>query len=133
MILAMMMVALLGVAVYNEPEEATDNVKEELDLRGEWEIACWDNYGRIWDGTIKNRILTRIINNDPVRFTFECSDEEDGKLQFRIDGFTYLGIYKLHHDSVIVCFYETGEGRPRSFSAADGKRFLIMHRHKWSR
>ncbi len=131
MILAMMISSLLGITDYNGLEEATDNVKQVLDLRGEWEIECWDKYGKLWDGTIKGNTLTRIVNDGPVRFTFDCSAEESGKFQFKIDGFTYLGIYKLHHDCIYICFYETGEGRPHSFSAADEKRFLIMYRQKW--
>ena len=116
----------------NGPEKVSGEVKQGLDLSGEWE-GSWDRgTGLIYKANLRENRLVGKRGNGSIHFP-RFIVEEDGEGAIRVTvggGGVCKGIFRCEGDHVLICFRNSHTLRPTSFQAGHGQELLILHRVK---
>lgn len=134
--LAMVLMAAMAVPG-NGPEKVSAEMKQGLDLSGEWEgtLSKYDRkYGEfaakvhVSGGRLKAEDNTKpgeFVADVPISFT----DEGNGRFRFRLnDDQLYQGIYRQEGDRFSACFSD--KHRPSEFKLTGRRGLFILHRVK---
>jgi hypothetical protein len=134
---AFVMVLAAGMAVGSGSDAVSAEAEQPLDLRGRWKGAFYFEGKHSMDATLENGILWLWYLGAPdgVMKSFRATDEGLGKVRLQInrarDG-SWLGIHKREGETVTICYFFPGRGRPASFcpGAEPLQLLLILHRVK---
>lgn len=134
--LAMILTAAM-VIPGDGPEMASGEIRQGLDLSGEWVGTVKSSDGHVTgDVQLRNgklRVVAKITYCLPEVRTFEKDwvyvDEEEGKLLLFES--RRPGIFRQHRDRVTICYHVMeGKERPTDFQTGEGRVFYFLHRVK---